>query len=209
MQSLSYRLISLQEEERRNISRELHDETGQSLTVLNLLLGKALRSPETYQSDIKEAQQVVKEVLSQIRALSSNLHPGMLEDLGLMPTLEWYLNDFGKRTGIKVNFTHSELDQILPGDFNITIYRVIQEALTNIARYAEVKETTVSLTLEKQNLSICIEDKGKGFAVESQSQGVGLRGMRERVNALSGKLEINSTPGEGTLIRAELPVPAG
>jgi PAS domain S-box-containing protein len=209
LQSLSRRLISLQEEERRDISRELHDQTGQSLTVLNMLLAKSLRSPETSQSDVKEAQQLVKEVLSQVRALSSSLHPGMLEDLGLLPTLEWYLNDFGKKTGIKVKFDYSELNRNLPGEFNITIYRVIQESLTNIARYAEVKEATVSLTLENQSLSILIEDKGKGFAVESQPQGVGLRGMRERVNSLKGTLRIHSVPREGTLIEAELPVPNG
>jgi PAS domain S-box-containing protein len=209
LQLLSYRLIKAQEDERRNISRELHDQIGQSLTVLNLLLAKALRSPETNQPDLKEAQQSVKEILSQVRNLSTSLHPGMLEDLGLLPTLQWYLNDFGKKTGIDVKYTHSGLDRKFAGDLNITIYRVIQEALTNIARYAEVKEAVVSLKFEDQVLSIRIEDKGQGFAVESQKQGVGLRGMRERVNALKGTIRIHSAPGEGTLIEVELPVPKG
>ena len=207
LQSLSYRLISLQEEERRSISRELHDQIGQSLTVLNLLLAKALRSPETSLSDIKEAQQSVKEVLSQVRNLSSSLHPGMLEDLGLLSTLNWYLNDFSKKTGININFTHSGLARKFPRDINITIYRIIQEALTNIARYAEVKETAVSLRLENQIIFVRVEDKGKGFKVESQPQGVGLKGMRERVNALKGNLKVNSRPGEGTIIAVELPFP--
>jgi PAS domain S-box-containing protein len=209
LQSLSYRLINAQEDEKRKVSRELHDQTGQSLTVLNLLMAKALRSPETALSDIKEAQQTVKEVLSQVRNLSASLHPGMLEDLGLLPTLQWYLNDFAKKTGININLAHSGLERSLTGDINITVYRIIQEALTNITRYAEVKEAGVSLKLENQILSIRIEDKGKGFAVESQQQGVGLRGMKERVNALEGNLKIHSAPGEGTLIEVELPVPLG
>lgn len=206
LQSLSYRLINAQEDEKRNISRELHDQTGQSLTVLNLLLAKAIRSPETILTDIKEAQQTVKEVLSQVRGLSTSLHPGMLEDLGLLPTLQWYFNDFDKKTGININFAHSGLERNLPAEINITVYRIIQEALTNIARYAEVKEATVALELEHQVLFIQIEDKGKGFDVESQQRGVGLRGMKERVNALKGNLKIHSVPGEGTLIEAALPV---
>ncbi len=206
VQSLSYRLILLQEEERRYISRELHDQTGQSLTVLNLVLAKALRSPETTLANLKEAQQLVREILSQVRDLSSCLHPGMLEDLGLVATLIWYLKDFSKKSSISVNFTYAGLDRQLPGDINITVYRIIQEALTNIARYAEVKEAKVSIRLEHQTLSLSVKDNGKGFIVESQSQGVGLRGMHERVNALKGKFQIHSAPGEGTLIDVELPV---
>ena len=174
---------------------------------MSLLISKALRSPETNQPDLREAQQTVKEVLSQVRNLSASVHPGMLEDLGLLPTLNWYLNDFGKKTGINVTFAHSALERNLTGDLNITIYRIIQESLTNVARHAEVKEAEVSLILENQVLFIRVEDKGKGFPVKSQEQGVGLRGMRERVNAFKGNLKIRSATGEGTLIEAEIPVP--
>ena len=125
LQSLSYRLIMVQEEERRSISRELHDQTGQSLTVLNMLLGRALRSPENASGALLEAQQTVKEVLSQVRNLSSSLHPGMLEDLGLLPTLNWYFNDFDKKTGILIHFRHSGLETALPAAVNIIIYRVL------------------------------------------------------------------------------------
>lgn len=205
LQSLSYRLIMVQEDERRAISRELHDQIGQSLTVLNLLLAKTLRSPETAKTDIQEATQTVKEVLAQVRNLSSSLHPGMLEDLGLLSTLNWYFNDFGKKTGINIHFKPEGMESRLPPDVNITVYRIIQESLTNIARYAEVKEANVTLILKKQRLFIQIKDKGKGFDVASQSVGVGLRGIRERVNSLKGNLKINSAPGYGTTIEVELP----
>jgi PAS domain S-box-containing protein len=209
LESLSRRLIFMQEEERRNISRELHDQTGQSLTVLNLLLAKALRSPDTCLADIKEAQKSVKEVLSQVRNLSTSLHPGMLEDLGLLPTLQWYFNDFGKRTDINVSFTYPETLGKLPDNFNINIYRIIQEALTNVARYAEVKEAAVTLKSETHTFSLCVEDKGKGFDIESLSHGVGLRGIRERVRSLKGNLNIHSVPGAGTRVEVQFPYPGG
>lgn len=204
LRTLSYRLIMIQEEERRSISRELHDQIGQSLTVLNLLLAKALRSPERPKADLDEAVQTVKEVLSQVRNLSSSLHPGMLEDLGLVPTLNWYFNDFSKKTDIDIHFQQSGLKDELPADVKITIYRIVQEALTNVVRYAEVKEANVAIVLDGQQLVIRIEDKGKGFNPESQSQGVGLRGMRERVNSFKGQLKITSAPGEGTRIEVEI-----
>jgi PAS domain S-box-containing protein len=208
LQSLSYRLIMVQEEERRSISRELHDQTGQSLTVVNLLLAKAQRSPETSDDDLQQAQAMTKEVLSQVRNLSSSLHPGMLEDLGLISTLNWYLNDFAKKTGIRADFEHSGFEgRRPPADINITIYRIIQEALTNIVRYAEVNEAEIALHFENRAIVISVKDKGKGFDVESQAQGVGLRGIRERVNALKGRLTIQSTPGQGTAIEVELPIP--
>ena len=206
LQALSYRLIMVQEEERRSISRELHDQTGQSLTVLNLMLAKAMRSPETAKHDLQEATQTVREVLAQVRNLSTTLHPGMLEDLGLLPTLNWYLNDFSKKTGIEISFEQSGLEKKLTGNLNITVYRIIQEALTNIARYAGVKEARVVLNQHNQKISISIKDQGQGFDMGSNSQGVGLRGIRERVHALKGDLEITSSPGKGTTIKVELPV---
>jgi PAS domain S-box-containing protein len=208
LQSLSYRLIMVQENERRNISRELHDQTGQSLTVTNLLLAKAQRSPETSKDDLQEAQQIIKEVMSQVRNLSSSLHPGMMEDLGLISTLNWYLNDFRKKTGIASDFEQSGFEgKTPPLDINLTIYRVIQEALTNIARYAEVEGAAVALQLKNRMVTIKVRDNGKGFDPDSQARGVGLRGMRERVNALNGKLIIQSTPGRGTVIEVEFLVP--
>lgn len=206
LQSLSYRLIMVQEEERRNISRELHDQTGQSLTVLNMLLGRALRSPESASGALLEAQQTVKEVLSQVRNLSSSLHPGMLEDLGLLPTLNWYFNDFDKKTGILIHFKHTGLETALPPDVNIIVYRIIQEGLTNIARYAEVSEADVTITIDKKRLLINISDKGKGFDITSSSAGLGLRGMKERANSLSGDVKIASAQGAGTTIEVELSI---
>jgi PAS domain S-box-containing protein len=207
LQTLSYRLLMVQEEERRTISRELHDQTGQSLTVINLLLAKALRSPESSKEDLQAVQQMAREILGQVRTLSSSLHPGMIEDLGLIPTLNWYLTDFSHKTGINVSIIHTGFEgKKLSGDTNITIYRIIQEALTNIARYAGVKDAFVTLDLTERAVSIKVQDFGCGFVVSSQPQGVGLRGMRERVNALDGKLSIHSAPGDGTTIEAEIPI---
>jgi PAS domain S-box-containing protein len=207
LQTLSYRLLMVQEEERRAISRELHDQTGQSLTVINLLLAKALRSPEYSKDDLQAVQQMAREILGQVRNLSSSLHPGMIEDLGLISTLNWYLTDFSNKTGINVSIMQTGFEgKKLSADINITIYRIIQEALTNIARYAGVKDAFVTLDLTSQTVNIKVQDFGKGFVVKSQPQGVGLRGMRERVNALKGKLMIQSAPGQGTTIEAEIPV---
>ena len=205
LQTLSHRLIMVQEEERRNLSRELHDQTGGSLTVLNLQLAKALRTPETMKSEVQEALKSVKELVTQVRTLSSTLHPGMLEDLGLVHTLAWYINDFSNKTGIEVRFEHSGMETKLAADLNINIYRMIQEALTNIARYADVKEARVSISMDNQVVKLTVEDEGAGFDLEAQSRGVGLRGMRERVLALKGDINVISAPGKGTCIEVILP----
>ena len=206
LQNLSHRLIMVQEEERRNYSRELHDQIGGALTVLNLQLARTLRAPEMQRSEVQEVQKGVKEILTQVRTLSSSLHPGMLEDLGLEATLAWYVNDFSKKTGIEVKFEHSGMETKLAADMDINIYRMIQEALTNIARYAEVKEAIVSIKLENRMVKLVVADAGVGFDTAVQSQGVGLRGMRERVLALKGDIDIKSAPGQGTRIEINLPL---
>jgi PAS domain S-box-containing protein len=205
LQTLSHRLIMVQEEERRNLSRELHDQTGGSLTVLNLQLAKALRAPETMRSEVQDALKSVKELVTQVRTLSSTLHPGMLEDLGLVHTLAWYINDFSKKTGIEVRFEHSGMESKLAADMNINIYRMVQEALTNIARHAEVKAAKVSISMGNQLVKLAVQDAGAGFDMQAQSRGVGLRGMRERVLALKGEINVISAPGQGTRIEVTLP----
>ena len=129
----------------------------------------------------------------------------MLEDLGLVHTLAWYINDFSKKTGIEVSFEHSGMEITLAADMNINIYRMVQEALTNIARHADVKEAKVSISMDNQLVKLRVEDQGAGFDMEAQSQGVGLRGMRERVLALKGDINVISAPGQGTRIEVTLP----
>jgi signal transduction histidine kinase len=207
---LSTNTLQLLDEERRNISRELHDQAGQTLTVLNLLLAKIKRSLDEKAvqtlADVEESQTIVRELMQQIRALSSTLHPSMLDNIGLIPTLEWYTREFTSRTGIKIHFTSSGEEGNLPARLRITTYRIIQEGLTNIARYAETNEAFIRVEFKENTLKIYIEDKGKGFdlsAVASTSSGI--TGMRERVNALEGKLEVISSPGKGTRIEVNLP----
>jgi signal transduction histidine kinase len=211
LRTLSTRTIESLEEERQTISRELHDDTGQSLTVLNLLLTNLKRAINQGKNidiaQIEESQEVVKEVMGQIRALSTNLHPSMLDNIGLVPTLVWYINEFSKRTGIKIKFDYSGAETNLSPRVKLTAYRIIQESLTNITRYAGVDEAFVQLRFSSAALQIYIEDEGKGFDLNKISTtSSGIRGMRERALAMGGSLELSSLPGEGTRLEVNLPI---
>ncbi len=209
--ALSRRLVELQENERRAIARELHDQTGQLLTALKIQLDRIAHSPpEKIASTMEEAQSLVQELMSQIRNLSLELRPSMLDDLGLLPALLWQLERYTSRTQIQVDFKHSGLRQSLPADVSTAAYRIVQEALTNVARYSGVKEALVHAWADHNLLSVRIEDKGSGFDVESRSVNLsgGLSGMRERARLLGGKLVVTSAPGAGTCIVAELPYSA-
>jgi signal transduction histidine kinase len=213
LRALSNRIIELQEAERHTIAQELHDEMGQLLTALNMLLNKVRRSADranveiTILTDLDECKQVVKELLQQVRTLSVNLHPSMLDNIGIITTLEWYFEEYTKRTGIAIHFSHSGQEPKLSSRIRLTAYRIIQEALTNIARYANVKEATVQVSFNDSFMNISIIDQGKGFNLSDLSlTSSGLRGMRERAYALRGKCEVFSLPMEGTRIEVTLPL---
>ncbi len=211
LRSLSTRTIESLEEERQSISRELHDETGQSLTVLNLMLTNLKRAIAQGKKldavQIDESLEMVQEVMGQIRALSTNLHPSMLDNIGLIPTLVWYINEFSKRTGIRINFNHSGSEINLKPKVKLTAYRIIQESLTNITRYAGVDEAFVHLRFNEAVLQIFVEDEGRGFDLNSVSTtSSGIRGMRERASSVGGSLKIASLPGEGTRLEVNLPI---
>lgn len=208
LRSLSRKLVEVQETERRNIARELHDEIGQSLTALRMLFAQIIRSPGKYNLDtITEANQVLTELMKQVREMSLNLRPSMLDDLGLLPTLLWHFERFTAQTGIEIKFDHTGLQQTLPTEVNTTTYRIVQEGLTNIARYADVKEANISIRIIDDTLFISIRDSGRGFSPLKQNVNTaGLSGMRERVLLLNGKFSLNTAPGEGTHILVELPV---
>jgi PAS domain S-box-containing protein len=207
---LSFRLVQIQEEERQNISHELHDQVGQVLTVLKLTLDRAvpLCSPEI-KKQLEDGVKNIAELISIIRNISLNLRPSMLDDLGLLPTLFWHFDRFSTQTGIKVDFKHSGLERRFPPEITITAYRIIQEALTNVARYSGVDRVSVRAWSTPDRISIKILDKGKGFNPEAIDARVssGLHGMRERVRLLKGTLSVESAPGTGTVLIAELPVP--
>jgi signal transduction histidine kinase len=211
LRALSRRVVEAQENERRTIARELHDEIGQSLTALKMIMAQAARLPETERTAaLNEAKNVVGDLIRQVREMSLNLRPSMLDDLGLLPTLLWHFERFTTQTGIRVNFKHEGLqsDQIkLSPEVNTAAYRIVQEALTNITRYAEVDQVEIQIRFKDNTLTVRIEDRGRGFspAKLNARASAGLSGMRERVHLLEGKLVIDSAPGKGTCVTAELP----
>ncbi|MDN4186755.1 MAG: PAS domain S-box protein [Dehalococcoides mccartyi] len=209
LHTLSQRLVELQEEERSIIARELHDQIGQSLTVLKLMLDKAKDSPPDKTEELlAEAQPLVSELISSVRNMSLDLRPRMLDDLGLLPALLWYFDRFTSQTGINVNFQHAGLKRKFSPQLGTAVYRIIQEALTNVVRYAGVDNVLVRAKADKNQLALVIQDKGKGFNPAQRATGMssGLKGMKERVRFLGGKLDIESKPGEGTHIIVELPL---
>ncbi|ACZ62054.1 PAS domain S-box protein [Dehalococcoides mccartyi] len=209
LHTLSQRLVELQEEERSIIARELHDQVGQSLTVLKLMLDKAKDGlPDKAEELLAEAQPLVSELISSVRNMSLDLRPRMLDDLGLLPALLWYFDRFTSQTGINVNFQHAGLKRKFSPQLGTAVYRIIQEALTNVVRYAGVDNVLVRAKADKNHLALVIQDKGKGFNPAQRATGMssGLKGMKERVRFLGGKLDIESKPGAGTHIIVELPL---
>lgn len=209
LRAMAHRVVELQEEERRYIARELHDEIGQSLTGLKLLISQATRSTQAASVEIlKEAQSVVTELIQQVREMSLKLRPSMLDDLGLLPTLLWYFERYTLQTRIKINFEHSGLQRHFQPDINTGVYRIVQEALTNVARYAEVHSVDVCIQADNRNISLVVQDRGTGFDVSKlgAKASAGLSGMRERAQLLGGSIKINASPGNGTRLSAQLPL---
>ena len=210
-QVLSQRLVAIQEEERRNLARELHDEIGQILTGLKMMLEMSLRLPPAEsQANVQEAQKLVGELMSKVRQISLDLRPGMLDDLGLLPAWLWYFERYMTQTKVQVNFSHSGLeDQRFASEIETAAYRIVQEALTNVARYAGVTQVTVEAWADPDILCVEIKDAGAGFdpdAALSANVSSGLAGMGERARLLGGGLTIESESGVGTRITAHLPL---
>jgi len=211
LRMLSGKVISVQETERRHLAMELHDEIGQQLTALKIMLINLVNyQGEEYQIERKKAINITEQLLNQVREMTLNLRPTMLDDLGLIAALYWFFNRFTQQTRIKVIHNIDPLDdRRFPDVIETTIFRIIQEALTNIARHAKVKEVMVTLSIEPHLLRLSVVDSGKGFIVNQVSMGysTGISSMRERVALAGGKFNIQSTPGEGTIIEAEFSLP--
>jgi PAS domain S-box-containing protein len=207
---LSYRLLEVQEAERQYIAKELHDEIGQTLTGLKLSIDMLSRLPtENITDSLGDLQVAVGKLLSQVRNMSLDLRPSMLDDLGLLPALLWHFERYTSQTNIRVLFKHSGLDKRFIPEVETVAYRIVQEALTNVARHARVNETAVQITTKQNNLIIQIEDKGIGFdlvTVRADGSAAGLHGMEERLTLLGGKLTIKSSPGTGTRLTAKIPL---
>jgi signal transduction histidine kinase len=209
LQTLSRRLVEIQEIERRHIARELHDEIGQTLTGLHLLLEMNSRAVGTQSQNLQNAQLLVNELMRRVREISLDLRPAMLDDLGLLPTLRWHFNRYTTQTGIEVLFKHHGVERRFAPDIETAIYRLVQEALTNIARHAQVDILTVRLWADEELLEVQIEDTGIGFDLDAVLAGKtssGLTGMRERVELLDGTFAIRSQPGQGTCLAVTMPL---
>jgi signal transduction histidine kinase len=209
MLSLARDLVNVQEDDRRVIALELHDRIGQSLTVLKLLLSEAISLPQDKSgATLGEAQSLINEVMSLVRYLSLELRPKMLDDLGLLPALLYLFESYSSRTHINVRFEHHGLHKKFAPEIGIAAYRIIQEALDNVASHAGVGEVKVLAWSDRRLLCVRIEDTGKGFnqLADNNGNGRGLGTIHGRALLVGGKLSIQSAAGRGTVIIAELPV---
>jgi signal transduction histidine kinase len=211
LHELSARLLQLQDEERRRIAQELHENTGQKLAALSMNLSLAMKelealSPKARQA-LLECLALAEQSVQEMRTLSYVLHPPFLDELGLAAALRWYAEGFSKRSGIRIEVDAPAQALPAPKDVETTMFRVVQECLTNIHRHAASESVRIRLYADAEWLRLEVEDQGRGVAVDregTESLGVGLRGMRERVRQLDGRLEFNSSE-QGTTVRVSLP----
>jgi PAS domain S-box-containing protein len=217
LRRLSVELISAQEAERRRISRELHDEMGQALTAMSINLSAVEEAlpPECspmIKERLTETGWLAERLLAQMRDLSHELRPTLLDDLGLLPALRWYVDRYTRRLKTEVEFEAIGFQDRLTAELETALYRVVQEALTNVARHAQASRVRIRLEHRGTTVTASIEDDGQGFNIEECSgraaseRGTGLIGMRERVTSLRGSFSIKSQPGEGTRLSLEIPV---
>ena len=206
---LSARLVSAQEEERRSISRELHDEVGQSLSALLMEAGNAAALVPPNDAHVRQHVDSIKKLaeasVNIIRNMTLLLRPSMLDDFGLVPALEWQAREVSKRTGIRVQVAAADSAGELPDALKTCIYRVVQEALHNCARHAQARSVRVVVRQEESRIVLSVEDDGRGFDAR-RVRGLGLVGMEERVRHLGGAFHVESTPGAGTKVDVELPL---
>jgi signal transduction histidine kinase len=214
LQRLSSQLLTAQEEERRSIARELHDEVGQVLTAIKVELAVAQRSAAAAGVNVdglNDARKIAEGALHTVRDLSRLLHPSMLDDLGLPATVDWYLKGFGRRHGVRIELLQDGMNGRLAPETEAGIYRIVQEALTNVAKHAQAATCRVFLQRLTHSVLVTIEDDGVGFRPDEvnlpgASRGIGLVGIRERVAQLRGELRLESAPGKGTRLTVEVPV---
>jgi PAS domain S-box-containing protein len=207
---LSARLMEARESERRQIAHELHDEIGQALTGIKLSIDAVQRKADkTAATVLSSVQDELNSLMVRVRDLSLNLRPSLLDTLGLVPTLQWHFKRYTAQTGVAVNFIHDQTANRLAPEIEIALFRVVQEALTNVARHAHVNSVDVSLRITGRNACAEIDDRGSGFDVDASLERgatMGVAGMRERVSGLGGELALHSAKGAGTTLIATIPL---
>jgi signal transduction histidine kinase len=217
LQELSARLLEIEEEDRRNLSRELHDEIGQALALLQIEISHAHgllpAQPEAARERLRRARQLAEQTVQTIRDISLLLRPALLDDLGLAPALQFQLEGFLRRSGITCEFTEDGVSEDLPDSVKTCVYRVVQEALHNCEKHSGARNVRVRVRQAAEILTAEIEDDGCGFApgepaVAPGRRGLGLLGMRERASIAGGSLAIDSAPGRGARICLRIPLAA-
>lgn len=212
LQALSSQVIDAQEAERRRIARELHDETAQTLTSLLVRLRILDRAadPAAVRQSVAELRELTHKALEEVRNMARELRPATLDDLGLVAAAQSYAEHCAELLGFTVSFTGERFPQRLDPQVELVLYRVIQEALTNVARHARARHVAVTLSRQDGTAVATIQDDGAGFDLDavmgSKERGLGLIGMRERMALVGGRVSISSAPSGGTLVRAEAPM---
>lgn len=212
LRDLSARLVEVQETERRALSRELHDEVGQSLSALllaidNVSAGLPQDSNFEPRTQLLEIRRLAERTVTAVRDMSLLLRPSMLDDLGLVPALQWQAREVSRNNHIRIDVQADAASEDLPDEHKTCIYRIVQEALRNVTRHARARSVQIQLTHPDGALRLMIQDDGQGFVPERE-KGMGLLGMEERVAYLKGVFEVNSQLGKGTVINVNLPLPA-
>jgi signal transduction histidine kinase len=209
MRHLSQQLVATQEEERKKLTRELHDHVGQMLTALRLEIGRADRARGASDAQvgqaIAEARRLLDTTLRSVRDLVMGLRPSMLDDFGLQPALEWHIRDFRRRFGAPIDLTLSGDLDALPDQYRTCVYRIVQEALTNCARHAHASRVEISVRYEQNTIDLTIADDGVGIDPK-RARGMGLIGIEERVRELHGMFRAGARQPRGTELHVSIPV---
>ncbi|MDH3505338.1 MAG: sensor histidine kinase, partial [Nitrospirota bacterium] len=212
LRALGAQLISAQEDERRRLSRELHDDMNQRLAVVALQIQSiqsTLPESEPMQETLQHLNEEVSSLSNNVRKLAYQLHPSILDDLGLVVALQSSIKEFSKWENIPVTFQPRDVPRILPQDIALCVYRVTQECLRNVAKHAEASHVSVEVTAMEAGLQLLIKDNGKGFtpeAVRRGKHGLGLIGMKERIRAVQGTFDVKASKEKGTTITAWIPL---
>jgi two-component system sensor histidine kinase UhpB len=205
---LARQLIATQESTLRHISRELHDEFGQTLTAVGALLSRAekqMPDGSPVREELREVRDIAQHTLENVRSLSQSLHPVMLDETGLESTVDWYLPMMERQTGVTVHYEKSGSSFPIDGSAGIHIYRILQEALNNVVRHSGSREAWVRLRFLAAQVELEVEDHGSGFETQKSKPGIGLVAMRERAQLLDAAIEISQLPQRGTLMRLIVP----
>ena len=214
LHALSSRMLEIQEQERRQLARELHDEIGQVLTAvkIDLQMLNLRAGPEPTKYSTEQSIQLVEEALQRVRSLSLDLRPSQLDDLGLQAALRWYFDRQSRNVGLEIQFIGELPQERLDSSVETACFRIAQEALTNVIRHAEAQLVCVRLCVHKGEIELIVEDDGKGFDVSAaqvravNGQSLGLLGMEERAELAGGRMELRSSLGGGTHVRASFPL---